>query len=265
MDWLQTLLDNSSTPVLTAFLLGLLTALSPCPLATNIAAIGCIGKDIENRKRIFRNGLLYTLGRIISYTLLGVVLIMILKEGSSMFGIQKTIGTWGELVLGPLLLLIGLFMLFGDKLNLPKFGFSGNAEGLARKGGWGALMIGILFAVAFCPTSGVFYFGMLIPMSATSAAGYLFPVLFAVATALPVLVVAWILAFSAQRIGVVYGRMQVIQKWLNRIVGIKVLGAGCSKCKATYAAIEKVIKDNGLDVTLTKVEDIMELLNLNIM
>lgn len=71
MDWLQTLLDNSSTPVLTAFLLGLLTALSPCPLATNIAAIGFIGKDIENRKRIFRNGLLYTLGRVLSYTLLG--------------------------------------------------------------------------------------------------------------------------------------------------------------------------------------------------
>ena len=176
MDWLQTLLDNSSTPVLTAFLLGLLTALSPCPLATNIAAIGFIGKDIENRKRIFRNGLLYTLGRVLSYTLLGVVLIMILKEGSSMFGIQKTIGTWGELVLGPLLLVIGLFMLFGDKLNLPKFGFNGNAEGLARKGGWGALMIGILFALAFCPTSGVFYFGMLIPdvcngYSRLSAAG----------------------------------------------------------------------------------------------
>lgn len=81
MDWLQTLLDNSSTPVWTAFLLGLLTALSPCPLATNIAAIGFIGKDIENRRRIFWNGLLYTLGRILSYTLLGVVLILILKGG----------------------------------------------------------------------------------------------------------------------------------------------------------------------------------------
>ena len=67
MDWLQTLLDNSTTPLLTAFLLGLLTALSPCPLATNIAAIGFIGKDIENRRQIFRNGLLYTLGRIVAY------------------------------------------------------------------------------------------------------------------------------------------------------------------------------------------------------
>lgn len=87
MDWLQTWLDNSSTPLLTAFLLGLLTALSPCPLATNIAAVGFIGKDIEDRRKIFRNGLLYTLGRILAYTLLGVVLILILKEGSSMFGI----------------------------------------------------------------------------------------------------------------------------------------------------------------------------------
>lgn len=215
MDWLQTLLDNSSTPVWTAFLLGLLTALSPCPLATNIAAIGFIGKDIENRKRIFRNGLLYTLGRILSYTLLGVVLILILKEGSNMFGIQKTIGVWGELVLGPLLFLIGLFMLLGDRLNLPQFGFQGNAEGLARKGGWGAL-----FALAFCPTSGVFYFGMLIPMSATATAGYLLPVVFAIATAIPVLVVAWILAFSVQQLGNFYGKMQKVQKWMNRIVGV---------------------------------------------
>ena len=196
MDGLQTLLDNSSTPVLTAFLLGLLTALSPCPLATNIAAIGFIGKEMEDRKRVFRNGLLYTLGRILAYTLLGFVLILILKEGSSMFGIQKTIGAWGELVLGPLLFLIGLFMLLGDRLNLPQFGFQGNAEGLVRKGGWGALIIGALFALAFCPTSGVFYFGMLIPLSASVTAGYLLPAVFAVATAIPVLAVAWILAFS---------------------------------------------------------------------
>ena len=221
MDWLQTLLDNSSTPVWTAFLLGLLTALSPCPLATNIAAIGFIGKDIENRKRIFRNGLLYMLGRILSYTLLGVVLILILKEGSNMFGIQKTIGVWGELVLGPLLFLIGLFMLLGDRLNLPQFGFQGNAEGLAQKGGWGAL-----FALAFCPTSGVFYFGMLIPMSATATAGYLLPVVFAIATAIPVLVVAWILAFSVQQLGSFYGKMQKVQKWMTRIVGVLFIVVG---------------------------------------
>lgn len=234
MDWLQTLLDNSSTPALTAFLLGLLTALSPCPLATNIAAIGFIGKDIEDRKRIFRNGLLYTLGRILSYTLLGVILILVLKEGASMFGIQKTIGTWGELLLGPLLLVIGLFMLLGDRVNLPQFGFKGNAEGLAKKGGWGALLIGILFAMAFCPTSGVFYFGMLIPMSATATAGYLLPVIFAIATSIPVLAVAWILAFSVQKMGNFYGKMQKIQKWMKHIVGILFLLVGIYYCWMMY-------------------------------
>ena len=230
MDWLQNFLDNSSTPVLTAFLLGLLTAISPCPLATNIAAVGFIGRNIENRRRVFINGLLYTLGRVLSYTLLGVVLIMILREGSSMFGIQKTIGTWGELLIGPMLLIIGMFMLFGDRLNLPKFGFNGNAEGLARKGGAGALLIGVLFALAFCPTSGVFYFGMLIPMSATATAGYLLPAVFAVATAIPVLVVAWILAFSVQQMSSFYGRIKTVQKWLNVIVGILFIVIGIYYC-----------------------------------
>ena len=201
MEWLQSLLDSSTTPALTAFLLGLLTAISPCPLATNIAAIGFIGKDIENRHRIFRNGLLYTLGRIMAYTLLGIILISILEKGSSLFGIQKFIGKYGEM------------------LNLPSFGFKGNGEGLARRGGWGALLLGILFAMAFCPTSGIFYFGMLIPMSATSVGGYLLPVLFAIATALPVLATAWILAFSVQHIGNFYGKIKNIQKWLNWIVG----------------------------------------------
>lgn len=235
MEWLQTLLDSSMTPALTAFLLGLLTAVSPCPLATNIAAIGFIGRNVENRRRIFLNGLLYTLGRIIAYTVLGIVLILILREGASLFGIQKFIGRYGELILGPALLLIGLFMLFGSRLRLPSFGFRSNGEGLACKGGFGALLLGMLFAMAFCPTSGVFYFGMLIPMSATSAAGYLLPVLFAVATALPVLIVAWILAFSVQRIGSFYGRMQTVQKWLNRIVGGIFVGIGIYYCIMVYS------------------------------
>ena len=219
MDVLQTLLDNSTTPVLTAFLLGLLTALSPCPLATNIAAIGYIGKDVGNRRLIFRNGLLYTLGRLMGYTLLGVVLIAIVREVSSLFGIQQAIATAGEVLLGPALTVIGLYMLFGSRLSLPQLRVGGNAETLAGKGGRGALLIGVLFALAFCPTSGVLYFGMLIPMSATVTAGYLLPAVYAVATALPVIAVAWILAFSVQRIGSFYGRMKTVQKWMNRVAG----------------------------------------------
>ena len=235
MNVLQTLLDNSTTPVLTAFLLGLLTALSPCPLATNIAAIGYIGKDVGNRRLIFRNGLLYTLGRLMGYTLLGVVLIAIVREGSSLFGIQQAIATAGEVLLGPALTVIGLYMLFGSRLSLPQLRVGGNAENLAGKGGRGALLIGVLFALAFCPTSGVLYFGMLIPMSATATAGYLLPAVYAVATALPVIAVAWILAFSVQRIGSFYGRMKTVQKWMNRVAGAVFTVVGIYYCIMMYA------------------------------
>ena len=234
MEWLQSMLDSSSTPAVTAFLLGLLTALSPCPLATNIAAIGYIGKHIESRKGVFVQGLLYTLGRTIAYTLLGVVLIAILRSGASVFGIQKFIATYGELILPPALLLIGLFMLFGNRLNLPSFGFGGKDEGLAQRGGFGALILGVLFALAFCPTSGVLYFGMLIPMSESATMGYLLPILFAIATALPVIVVAWILAFSAGQIGAVYGKMQTIQRWLNIGVGVLFITIGVYYCLTIY-------------------------------
>ena len=234
MDWLQTLLDNSSAPALTAFLLGLITAISPCPLATNIAAIGFISKNIEERDRIFYKGLLYTAGRILAYTVLGIILICILREGASAFGIQKAVAKWGELLVGPLLLVIGLFMLFGHRLNLPKFGFDGNGEKIAKKGGWGAFFLGVLFAMAFCPSSGVLYFGMLIPMSVTVSAGWLLPVIYAITTALPVLIVAWIFAFSVQNIGKFYGKIQTIQKWLNLIVGLLFIAVGIYYCIMMY-------------------------------
>ena len=235
MEWLQTLLDNSSTPVLTAFLLGLLTAISPCPLATNIAAIGYIGKDIEDRRHVFLNGLLYTAGRIVAYTVLGLVLIQIIRQGSSMFDIQKFIGTWSEMLLGPALIVIGLLMLFSHRLQLPQFGFNGsNVEGLKRHGGRGAFLLGVLFAMAFCPTSGMFYFGMLIPMSATATMGYLLPVVFALATALPVLIVAWLLAFSMQEVGRFYGWMKGIERWTTIIVGVLFVLIGLYECYIIY-------------------------------
>lgn len=227
MEFIQSLLESSSTPIVTAFLLGLLTAVSPCPLATNITAIGFISKDIESKHRIFWNGILYTFGRIISYAGLGLVLIPILREGASMFAIQKAIGKYGEMMIAPALILIGLFMLFGHKLNLPKFGFKGdNSERFKNKGSWGALLLGVLFALAFCPTSGVFYFGMLIPMSAAEAGGYLLPVVFAIATGLPVLIVAWILAYSVAGLGKFYNRMQTFQKWMNIIIALLFIAVG---------------------------------------
>ena len=226
MDFLQNLLDNSNIPVITAFLLGLLTAISPCPLATNITAIGFISKDIGNRNKIFLGGLLYTLGRVVAYTVLGIILISILKEGSSMFSLQKGISKYGEILIAPVLIFVGVFMLFGDRLNLPKFGFSGTGKAEKLKGNLGSLLLGVLFALAFCPTSGLFYFGMLIPMSAAEPGGYLLPIVYAVATGLPVILVAWILAYSVAGIGEFYNRIQVFQKWFNRVVAVLFIAVG---------------------------------------
>lgn len=220
MEFLQNILDSSNIPILTAFVLGLLTAISPCPLATNITAIGYIGRDIESKQRIFWNGILYTLGRIIAYSFLGAILIYVIHRGEDMFFIQKGISKWGEMLIAPAMILIGLFMLFGDRLNLPKFGFSGNVKSENIRGIWGSLLLGMLFAMAFCPTSGVLYFGMLIPMSAQATAGYFLPIIFALATGLPVIIVAWLLAYSVAGVGKFYNRLKVFQKWFNLIVAI---------------------------------------------
>lgn len=226
MDFLQSILDNTSIPAITAFILGILTAISPCPLATNITAIGFIGKDIENHHRIFINGLLYTLGRIITYTILGVILIPILREGASMFSVQKVVSKYGEMLIAPLLIVIGIYMLDIIKLNLPKINFSGNNLKRKTKGSWGALFLGILFSLAFCPTSGIFYFVMLMPMSAAETGGYLLPVVYAIATGLPVILVAWVLAYSVAGLGKLYNRIQVFEKWFRKVVAILFIAVG---------------------------------------
>lgn len=220
MDWLYSLLDNSSVPVVTALILGILTAVSPCPLATNLTAVAYLGREIDNRRKVFYLGLLYTLGRTIAYSALGAVLIFIIRKGEDAFDIQDAISAIGEWILGPALVLIGLFMLFGHLLHLPKFGFSGQASGSWTQGALGALILGVLFAMAFCPTSGMLYFGMLIPMSAVESGGYVLPVVYAIATSLPVLVAAWIIAYSMQSLGKVMGKIAIFQRWFNRFVAI---------------------------------------------
>jgi len=226
-EWLNQILDSSQLPILTAFVLGLLTAISPCPLATNITAVAYISRNIESRRKVFVQGLLYTLGRAFAYTTLGAVLIYLLRKGADTFELQQFVSEWGELVIGPMLILIGLFMLMGHLLHLPKFGFSGTSHlplGGGREGA--SLLLGILFAMAFCPTSGFFYFGMLIPMSAAETSGYLLPVIFAIATSIPVLVVSWIISFSIQSLSRFMRSISVFQKWFNRMIAIIFIGVG---------------------------------------
>ena len=220
MDILQTWLEGSEVPVLTAFLLGLLTAVSPCPLATNITAIGFISKDIESKDRTFLLGILYTIGRMVAYSLLGALLIWMLRRGFDTFDLQSKVSQWGEMLLSPVLIVMGLLMLFGDRLPLSGFGLNASEKSGRLRGAWGSLLLGILFAMAFCPTSGMLYFGMLIPMSASATGGYALPAVYALATGLPVVIVAWIIAYSIGNIAGFYKKMQVFQKWLNRMVAV---------------------------------------------
>lgn len=207
----------SQWPVLSAFLLGLMTAISPCPLATNITAIAYISKDIQNRNRVFLNGFIYTAGRAISYTGLGVFLFL----GASQFEIARLFQGWGERLLGPLLILIGLFMLGVFKFNFPGFSsVTEKATERSRSGFWGMLALGIIFALAFCPYSGVLYFGMLIPMTISSTNGLILPLVFALATGLPVILFAWLIAYTVNGVGTFYSKIRAFEFWFRKFVAV---------------------------------------------
>jgi len=223
MDFLQTILDNSQFSFLTAIILGLMTAISPCPLATNISAIGFISRNIENRRRVFINGLVYTLGRAISYTGLALIIFF----GASKMHVSMIFQGWGERLLGPVLILVGLLMLDIIKIKLP--GFSGLTNKIGENGKesyWSTLLLGMVFALAFCPYSGVLYFVMLIPMTVTSAGGLYLPVLFAIATGLPVIIFAWLLAYAVGNVGKLYNRIKLFELWFRRVVSVIFIAVG---------------------------------------
>lgn len=216
-------LENSSMPFFTAMVLGLMTAISPCPLATNITAVGFIGKDIENRNRVFYNGLVYTLGRAVSYTALAFIIFL----GADQFAVSGLFQKYGEKIIGPLLLVIGLFMLGVIKINFP--GLSNFTQRYQEKGTktyWDVLLLGFLFALAFCPYSGVLYFGMLIPMTISNASGLYLPVVFAIATGIPVIIFAWFIAFSVGSLGNVYNKIKAFEVWFRRVIAVLFLGVG---------------------------------------
>jgi cytochrome c biogenesis protein CcdA len=217
MNFLQNLIDQSNIPLITAFLLGIMTAISPCPLATNITALAFISKDVENRKKVFLNGLYYTLGRTITYTIIG----MIIYFGASKFHISRAIQSNGEKWIGPVLIVIGIFML--GIIKIP--GTSGSllqklADKVKLSNGWGPLLLGIIFALAFCPYSGVLYFGMLIPMVLSQSNGLLLLPDFAIATGLPVILLSYLLAYSVGGIGRVYNQIKTIEIWFRKVVAV---------------------------------------------
>jgi len=222
-EFLSGILESSSLPFVTALILGLMTAISPCPLATNITAIGFIGKDLENRNRVFYNGLVYTLGRAISYTALALIIFF----GVDQFSLSGIFQRYGEKIIGPLLILIGLFMLDILKIKFP--GLENITRRFEEKGAktyWDVLLLGILFALAFCPYSGVLYFGMLIPLTVSSVSGLYLPIVFAIATGIPVIIFAWLIAFAISGVGVLYNRLRIFEIWFRRVVSVVFIVVG---------------------------------------
>lgn len=210
-------------PWLSALVLGLMTAISPCPLATNITAVGFISKDIENRHRVFLNGVFYTLGRAVSYTTIALLIFL----GADQFRFSGFFQKYGEKFLGPLLIVIGLFMLDMMKIKFP--GMDRFTTKMQQKSKWGymdAVLLGVVFALAFCPYSGVLYFGMLVPMTVASTSGLYLPVVFALATGIPVIIFAWIMAYMVSGIGTVYNRIKAFEFWFRRIIAVLFVLAG---------------------------------------
>jgi len=218
MDLINSLIDNYNIPALTVFLLGILTSVSPCPLATNITAIAYISRDIKSPKHTIFSGLFYTLGRGISYTLLATLIYF----GISSFQISRIFQGWGDKVLGPVLIIIGLVMFNVIKINLK--GSSEKIEKvkiwLSTKGYLGSLLLGMLFALAFCPYSGVLFFGVLIPLVLKSTGGIFLPPFFALGTGLPVIVFAFLIAFSLQKVSKAFQIVQKIEKVVRYAVGL---------------------------------------------
>lgn len=216
MEFLQQLVDNSNWTIFTALILGLMTAFSPCPLATNITATAYLSKDIGDKRRVFLNGIFYTLGRTFSYTALG----MIFYFGASQFQVARFLQNIGGVWFGVALIIIGILMLDVIKFNIPGLSkITSSVDEKKRKNNYlNAFLLGVLFALAFCPYSGVLYFGVLIPMTIASPSGLILPVVFAIATGLPVIIIAYLLAYSMSNVGKFYNKMNSFQKWFKRIV-----------------------------------------------
>ena len=224
MEYLQHILEHNSLPILSAFLLGLMTAISPCPLATNITATAYISKNISDKRKVLLSGFLYFLGRAFSYTSIGLILYF----GANKFHLARFFNQNGEKFLGPLMLIIGLVMLNVISLKfLEKSNFQEKlSDTFKDKGLLGSFLLGVLFALAFCPYSGALFFGMLIPMTITSVDGLYLPIVFAFGTGLPVLLFTYLLAFAVGKVSVFYTKITKIEKAMRTVAGVVFVLAG---------------------------------------
>ena len=210
--------------LLSALWLGILTSISPCPLATNIAAVSFIGKNITCPYKTVMAGLIYTTGRILSYVLLGIIIVTGLLSIPS---IANFLQHYINIILGPILILVGIILLEIIKINFSA-GFAGTGlhEKVKNFGLFGALLLGIIFALSFCPISAALFFGSLLSLSIEHNSKILFPLVYGIGTGLPVVLFAIIIAFSANSLGKAYNSLVKFEFWMRKITGILFILAG---------------------------------------
>lgn len=209
---------------LSALWLGVLTSVSPCPLATNVAAISFIGRRLERPRWVFASGLLYTAGRVLTYAVLGVLLVSsVLSAPSAALLLQKYMNQ----LLGPVLILIGMFLL--EIITVGSFGagLAARLQGRAERWGvLGALLLGIVFALSFCPVSAALFFGSLLTIAVKAKSGILLPAVYGIGTGLPVLVFAVLIAAGARSLAKVFDQVAAVERWARRVTGVVFLGIG---------------------------------------
>ena len=224
MEWLNEIAQNRELPLLSAFALGLLTSIAPCPLATNITATAFIAKTISNRRIVLLSGFIYTLGRMFSYTFISAMIYW----GASKFQVAKIFQGNGEKYIGFVLIIIGLIMLDAIKLNFIK-GWNVSeklSEKFKTQGLLGSFLLGALFALAFCPYSGALFFAMLIPMTLSADGGLAVPMVFSFGTGLPVILFAFVIAFSIEKIGNYFKTITKVEKAMRVIAGVTFILTG---------------------------------------
>ena len=200
-----------------ALWLGILTSISPCPLATNIAAVSFLSKNISHPKAVLWSGSAYTFGRMIAYTVLGMIIIMSIVSVPS---VANFLQKYMNKILGPLLLVVGLFLLNIIRLNIPRFLLSKEKqESLAESGTKGAFLLGAIFALSFCPISAALFFGSLIPLALKSRIGIILPVFFGIGTGLPVMVFAIGISLGISSVAHWFRKMAVFEKYTRKITG----------------------------------------------
>lgn len=212
-------MGTSKIPVIASFFLGLMTAISPCPLATNIAAIAYISKRINDRRHTLLVGFIYTLGRMFTYIVIASLVVFI---GLNIQAISLSLQRYGERIIGPFLIIMGLIMLDIFRINLFSGGGQLNSlkERLSEKGILGGFFLGVVFSLSFCPLSAVLFFGMLIPLSLKTGDPIILPSVFAFGTGLPVIIFSFILAYSVSKLANIVNRVQVFESWMRKMVSL---------------------------------------------